>query len=103
MAGAVGGELPECPDNVILDRKPGPHDTSLTSIFSQTRAELCRHILARLLLVYGEVFLAHHELQVVYDDVIDVVHVDSMLHGVQHCPIKTVGKRVRATAVLIIQ
>lgn len=42
-----------------------------------------------LLLVYGEVFLAHHELQVVYDDVIDVVHVDSMLHSVQHRPTKT--------------
>lgn len=39
-------------------------------------------------LVYGEIFLAHHELQVIYDDVVDVVHVDRVLHGVQDRPVK---------------
>lgn len=32
-------------------------------------------------------FLAHHELQVIYDDVVDVIHVDSVLHGVQNRPV----------------
>lgn len=43
-------------------------------------------------LVCREVLLAHHELQVVYDDVVDVVHVDGMLHGVQHRPGVKVGQ-----------
>lgn len=41
----------------------------------------------RYLLVYREVLLAHHELQVVDDHVVDVVHVDGVLHGVQHRPV----------------
>lgn len=40
----------------------------------------------RYVLVHGEVLLAHHELQVVDDHVVDVVHVDGVLHGVQHRP-----------------
>lgn len=38
-------------------------------------------------LVYWEVFLAHHELQVIDDDVVDIIHVDSVLHGVQNRPV----------------
>lgn len=38
-------------------------------------------------LVYREVFLAHHELKVIYDDMVDVIHVDGVLHGVQNCPV----------------
>lgn len=56
VTAAVGGKLPESSDNVVLDGK----------------------------LVYREVLLAHHELQVVNDHVTDVVKVDSVLHGVQH-------------------
>lgn len=39
-------------------------------------------------LVYREVFLPHHELQVVDDDVVDIIQVDAMLHCVQHRPIE---------------
>lgn len=49
---------------------------------------------ARYVLVYGEVLLAHHELQVVNDHVVDVVHVDGMLHGVQHRPVGGVASKV---------
>lgn len=30
--------------------------------------------------------MSHHELKVVDDHVGDVIHVDSVLHGVNHCP-----------------
>lgn len=36
--------------------------------------------------VHREVLVSHHELEIVNDHVGDVVHVDSMLHGVNHCP-----------------
>lgn len=44
------------------------------------------------LLVYWEIFLAHHELQVIYDDMVDVIHVDSVLHGVQNRPVNSEQK-----------
>ena len=34
VAAAVGGKLPERSDDVVLDRKPGPHPTSFISIFN---------------------------------------------------------------------
>lgn len=36
--------------------------------------------------VHREVLVSHHELEVVNDDMGDVVHVNSVLHGVNHCP-----------------
>lgn len=54
---------------------------------------------ARYVLVHGEVLLAHHELKVVDDHVVDVVHVDSMLHGVQHRPVGGVANEVTVSDV----
>lgn len=36
--------------------------------------------------VHRDVLVSHHELEIVNDHVGDVIHVDCMLHGVNHCP-----------------
>lgn len=98
VAAAVGGKLPERPDYVVLDCEPGSNDISFAYIFLQPlliKTEILKTFIfihKSYSLVYREVFLAHHELQVVYDDVVDVIHVDGVLHGVQDCPIGKVGQ-----------
>lgn len=99
VAAATGGKLPECSNNVVLDSKPEPHDvlwhfqsnTSNTKKTFKAKTEKEKSA-TYFLLVYREIFLAHHELQVIYDDMVDVIHVDSMLHGVQNCPVNSEQK-----------
>lgn len=49
--------------------------------------------MSQYILVHRKVLLAHHELQVVDDHMVDVVHVDGVLHGVQHCSVGGVEKK----------
>lgn len=99
VAAAVGGKLPECSDDVILDGEPGNVTDPLFPPLSwKTHLQsivLDRFPLSRCdsySLVHGEVFLPHHELQVVNDDVVDVIKVDGVLHCLQHCPLGKFGE-----------
>lgn len=47
-------------------------------------AECCKCVS----LVHREVLLSHHKLQVVNNHMTDVVQVNSMMHGIEHGPVK---------------
>lgn len=65
-----------------------PTKTQKQLIIDFIKQNTCLNRLDRfVLLVHRQVLLPHHKLQIVYDHMTDVIEVNSMLHGIKHCPI----------------
>lgn len=83
---AASGKFPKCSNDMVLHSKPGDNYT-YTILLKNEHDKINCNCVSIVLLVYCKVFLSHHELQVVNDDMVDVVKVNSMLHRVKNSPI----------------
>lgn len=77
---------PERSKGDTLCRTPGPGMTPDRDSSSSEGDRERKGQIEEELPVHREVFVSHHELEIVNNHVGDVVHVDCVLHGVNHCP-----------------